>query len=799
VPKSLSNRAFFFIEPHANTPPTIAFVQDWLSSLGLQPQLQATLTGELLLEKFKMSHKEHSRFGLTLRCSEYSVSHAWRSAFHLKFGTSWAEALEKSLLYNAADCMKFFNLSAEDLQQLWLSALSLGRVLVLDRHFHCALLDSIPGKGTVICVNGYLPALLEQYRAPTASVTCFNVEWEDDRVMTWPEFMQRIIGDMNPSQATDTSLRRIIANEWEELCMESPPDLINSGIYASVGAFEAFVDRSLWLDAPWLEDPVGCQLYPLGLTPSIVTSWLGNPLVDDNRRLFGVMEGLGTEDTLLRAKEVLTVAAAAPQGPSAKQFTRPKVVSSLNSALVFLKPSLSRSQAAVGIVKDFLMTKGFILSTEGILSSLSDRIVDRHFSMVAEAAMTLHPRHLKFPAASFIQFQKKFSTSWGQELNAGRVMNAAQMAHSQRIDYVTLAALWAEAQEADRVLELGNCIFCGLLRVPQQQANLFCINGFYPELRLQYTAPSATVHFFQVEWVSHLTSWEHFLTRVIGKGDKRRSHPSSITHLLQAEWQTLRLMEPPQDCLHASASAFEAMAELSNWLSQPISESLCGRRLLEAGIPLEVLTAWCRNPLLQLQGTGGVRVFDKMRGHGTDECLDVALHLLAATQSQSQVAPAPLVAAASLYRSCQQLPPLLDTPSSQLPPRSSLTPPLSLTHTLCRYRSPVALRESSLASQLTPQRPIRRPKGQNQIGSRTSGSRRGTHRSSSRRQQQQFPFPSELLDDHPEDRDRLKRHGDGADDKSLPLALPSPVDLRERLGGTSRSKNDSSSSRILTI
>jgi hypothetical protein len=654
VPTSTSNRAFFFIEPHANTPPTIAFVQDWLSSQGFQPQLQASVSGELLLEKFKIFYKEHSRVGLTLRCSEYSVSHSWKSAFHLKFGTSWSEALGRSYLYNAADCMKLFEVSAEELLRLWLAALSRGKVLMLDRHFHCGLLDSIPNKGTVICVNGYLPALLNQYSSPTASISCFNVEWPSDQIITWPEFLHRIIGDANPSQALGSSLRRIISSEWEELGLQSSLNLINNGVYASASAFEAFADRSLWLDAPWLEDPVGCQLYPLGLTPPVVSTWLTNPLIE-GRRLFSLMEGLGTEDTLCCAKEVLAVAQTSFSRSvslqvgqaSPKKFTRPKIFSSVNSAFVFLKPSLSRSQAVVGIVKDILMTRGFILTAEGILSSLSDRVVDRHFSVVAEVAMTLHPRQLKLSPASFIRFQKKFSTSWGKELNAGRIMNAAGMAFSLRIDYVSLLDLWSDALEADRVLELDSGISCGLLHTPR--ATLFCINGFYPGLRLQFTAPSATVHFFQVEWVSHLMNWEHFLTRVIGKGgSSRRCHPSSIAHLLRSEWANLRLSEQPDDivdCLHASASAFEAMVELSNWLSQPISESACGRKLLDAGIPLEVVSSWCKNPLLR-----GERVFDRMKFRGTDECLDIALHILA---SQSQFGS-----------SHRQLAPLLDSPSS---------------------------------------------------------------------------------------------------------------------------------------
>lgn len=674
VPKSTSNRAFFFIKPHANTPATISFVHDWLSSQGFELHPVVTLTGELLREKFDIFYKEHYRIGITLRCSEYSVSQTWNSAFRFKFGISWSEALKTSHLVNAADCLKLFELSAEELMKLWLAALSRGRVLILDEHFHCALLDSIPSKGTVICVNGYLPALIDEYSSPSASISCYNVEWPSDQVMTWSDFLDRIIGDANPSQALENSLRKVISNEWEELGLPFPPNLFNNCIHASAGAFEAFANRSLWLDSPWMEDPVGSKLFSLGLTPPVVTTWLSNPLMN-GRRLFSFMEGLGTEETLCYVKDIALshgpfLSSAVPVG---KRFSSPERTPSANSAFVFLSPSLSKSPAAVAIVKDILMTRGFILTAEGILNSLSDRVVDRHFSLIAEGAMTLHPRQVKLRPASLIQFQKKFFTSWGKELNAGRILNAAAFAYSLRIDYSSLLDLWLEAKEGDRVLEVASGISCALLRT--SPISLFCINGFYPSLRLQFTSPSATVHFFQVEWVSHLMNWEHFLTRVIGRGNAKLCQPGSISHLLHEEWRDLGLSERSDgivDCLHASASAFEAMVELRNWLNQPISESFCGRKLLDSGIPLEVISAWCKNPLVC-----GERVFDRMKFRGTDSCLDIALRIYA---SQS-----PYVAQSDQ----------LGTSSSQLLSRYPHLGPHS-------SRSPTGFRESSLASQMTP-------------------------------------------------------------------------------------------------
>lgn len=652
VPTTITNKIFFLLKPHANTHPTVAFVQDWLASQGFSVLDCTSVSGRQLLTKFRICFKEFIRVGLQLRCSEYSIPHPWKIAFHNKFGFTWSEALEMRILYNAADCLRIFEFTPEHLYSLWMTAVSHGRVVSLDSHFQCALLDCIPEKGSVVCVNGYLPALEAQYSSLCASVTCFNVTWADDTVITWTEFLQQMIGDENPEFAADGSLRKIIHDEWAELGLPSPPNIIDNCIHVSRGAFEAFADRSLWLDVPWMEDPVGSRLYSLGLTPAIVANWLQNPILE-GKRLFSILDSLGTEETLLAVKELSSsaqnIVSPSPRflSPSPKVFSRPRLPTSINTAFIYLRPMLSRSKSVVSIVKDILMTKGFIIKAEGVLSSLSERIVDRHFSVIAEVAIAIKPRQLKLPPSSFIQFQKKFCTSWGKELASENIMNAADSAAFLQITYHALYDLWLQADENDQIVELESGVLCGLLRTADATPkSIFCVNGFYPGLRAQYTAPYAILHFFQIDWVSHHMNWEQFIARVIGKGLPAEAQPNSIKNLLYTDWKSLQLKEQPSridECIHASGSAFEGMAELFNWLRQPITENECGKKLLQAGIPLETINSWMKNPRIR-----GGRVFDLMKYRGTEECCGLALQILS---SQSQSTPSP-------HRQLTPLPPL---------------------------------------------------------------------------------------------------------------------------------------------
>lgn len=225
--------------------------------------------------------------------------------FEYKFNVKWDEAGKRKILFNAVESLKVLDISEEELLQAWIYCHNQGNIAVLEKHMSCALIDCFPDKQRILCMNGYYPALLKQYSSEMSSVFCFNVEWPESMQISWERFLSHIIGFEEPPLASNNSLRKIIYDEWQELELSEPPNVINNSIYASNNAFEAFVERSCWLESNWLDDPIGSRLYLYGLTPNIVSRWITNPYFK-GKFLFNRFEKLGASDTLKMVDYVMS-------------------------------------------------------------------------------------------------------------------------------------------------------------------------------------------------------------------------------------------------------------------------------------------------------------------------------------------------------------------------------------------------------------------------------------------------------------------------------------------------------------
>lgn len=72
-------------------------------------------------------------------------------------------------------------------------------------------------------------------------VTAYKVEWDQD-VMPWSTFLERIVGSDDPKHAANSSLRRILYDEWEALGMDRKPCVRRNGVYGSLSSFEAAIE-----------------------------------------------------------------------------------------------------------------------------------------------------------------------------------------------------------------------------------------------------------------------------------------------------------------------------------------------------------------------------------------------------------------------------------------------------------------------------------------------------------------------------------------------------------------------------
>lgn len=293
----------------------------------------------------------------------------------------------------------------------------------------------------------------------------------------------------------------------------------------------------------------------------------------------------------------------------------------VNSAFVFIKP-LARTETMVSLVRGFLAEKGFIIASEGVVGSITENLLDRQYPRLARFSLILKPSQLDLSPVIYIRFQKKFSTSWIQALQADRILNAIDAARALSIDVFDLHDLWVKAVKENLILKLDRGVYCGMIKREVDDFPIFCVNGFYPSMRTRYTASISMIHFFQVDWMSYLMDWSSFLENVIGRENESIEKTNTLKYLITSEWESLNIKEDPNyiyNSVHASQSAFEAMIEYSTWLSQPISTSSCGMKLMNVGIPQELLSQWSRNPVVD-----GERIFDRMKDKGTDECVAIA-------------------------------------------------------------------------------------------------------------------------------------------------------------------------------
>ena len=116
--------------------------------------------------------------------------------------------------------------------------------------------------------------------------------------MSWADFRKKVIGATNPSFAHPESLRSIMNTEWEELGLAGPLDTMRNGIHASASAFEALVERSIWLGVSLESDKqFGVDLFSSTVPASVLKEWTNNPLVR-GKYIFDRMENQGSEQCL---------------------------------------------------------------------------------------------------------------------------------------------------------------------------------------------------------------------------------------------------------------------------------------------------------------------------------------------------------------------------------------------------------------------------------------------------------------------------------------------------------------------
>jgi len=124
-------------------------------------------------------------------------------------------------------------------------------------------------------------------------------------------------------------------------------------------------------------------------------------------------------------------------------------------------------------------------------------------------------------------------------------------------------------------------------------------NGFFMTMRSTYVKEGSSIYYYVVEWEQRALSWADFRGKVLGPTDPAEAPKDSLRGGALANWKDIGLAEAPnvgENCVHASASPFEGLAERMNWLGYKADRDQFGKALLEAGVRLKTIKDWTLDP-----------------------------------------------------------------------------------------------------------------------------------------------------------------------------------------------------------
>ena len=166
------------------------------------------------------------------------------------------------------------------------------------------------------------------------------------------------------------------------------------------------------------------------------------------------------------------------------------------------------------------------------------------------------------------------------------------------------------------MIKFGGGFYCGKVE------GIYVMNGFYMAMRGKFTDPSATIHYYLVEWPTSQLSWADFRGKVLGATDPSEAASGSLRRAILDDWRSLGLPACPDtgdNGVHASASPFEGLAEKMNWLQVKPSEDAFGAAIIADGLDEATLAKWILDPVVTYPDGKG-SLFDALEDSDVDAC-----------------------------------------------------------------------------------------------------------------------------------------------------------------------------------
>merc|ERR1719265_2116577 len=296
-----------------------------------------------------------------------------------------------------------------------------------------------------------------------------------------------------------------------------------------------------------------------------------------------------------------------------------------NSAFVFLKPAAVTDKMKE-LVKSTFEAKNIKVLKEGSIEAADidkKQLVDKHYYAIASKATLLTPDKLSVPKD---KFKDAFGLEWDDVLKDGKAINAKEACEKFECDADELDKMWGAAKKEKNLVKLGGGFYCGKI-TKEGKGTYYVFNGFFMTMRAGYVKEGASIYYFAVEWETKDLSWADFRGKVLGPTDPADAPKDSLRGGALADWKNLGLASEPntgENCVHASASPFEGLAERMNWLGYRADRDKFGRDLLNAGVRPKTIKDWTLDPVVQYgdkMSPTSKSIWDTLEDMDSPECI----------------------------------------------------------------------------------------------------------------------------------------------------------------------------------
>jgi len=304
-----------------------------------------------------------------------------------------------------------------------------------------------------------------------------------------------------------------------------------------------------------------------------------------------------------------------------------------NMAFVFLKP-LAVTEKMKELVKKTFEEKNIKIVKEGSIAAETidkKQLIDKHYYAIASKATLVTPDKLTVPAD---KFKGQFGLEWDDVLKEGKALNAKDACEKFEVDADGLNTMWGAAKKSGNLVKLGGGFYCAKLE-KDGKGPFYVFNGFFMTMRSGFVKEGASIYYYVVEWDPKDLSWADFRGKVLGPTDPADAPKDSLRGGALAAWEELELPAAPnvgENCVHASASPFEALAERMNWLNYKADKDAFGKALLDAGVKMKTIKDWTLDPQVKcgpMLAPVTASIWDTLEDMDSQACCDKCVEVAA--------------------------------------------------------------------------------------------------------------------------------------------------------------------------